>query len=196
MNRTWLQEQIKSYLHDSTVDAQLDTWIDIAAGRVSQGLRCWEMEQELVRAAGSAENYIDLGTTTRQILGVQWQNNSGAYTNLQSVPRHDAGLYKRNGQPCVYLVEDRKVWPLPMIDGNYKAQVIQDVVIPAGLETTPALTAYPFLFLNAALAEAYDWKQDPEMMARMEQKWQSEADMITKTYLSERVGDTPAMRAV
>lgn len=195
-NRAWLQEQIKGYLHDASVSAYLDTWIDLGAKRIAQTLQCSEMETELVRSAGDAENYLAGDTTLKRVLGVQWQGYSGSYVNLRSVPRHNAGQYKRDGQPAVYLIEDRKIYPLPFNDGNFKAQVLTEVEVPDDSSTNDVLTAYPFIFLNAALAEAYDWKQNQEMMARYEQKWANEAVAVTERYLSERIGDTPAMRAM
>lgn len=195
-NRDWLKTQIQGYLHDASITAHLDTWIDIGAKRVSQILQCAEMEAELTRSTGDANLHIPLSSTERRLLGVQWEQN-GIYINLESVPRHDAWRYKRNGNPAVYYIEGRKIWPAPFVDGNYKAQVLQEVVIPAdGTSEVDALTAYPFIFLNAALAEAYDWKQDQEMLARYENKWTVEAREVTDLYMSERIGDTPAMRAV
>ena len=195
-NRDWLKTQIMSYLHDSSVSAELDAWIDLGAKRVSQVLQCLEMEGELTRNAGDTELHIVIPSLVRHVLGVQWSNYSGRWMNLRSVPRHDAGQYKRDGTPSVYYIEDGRIKPSPYVDGDYRAQVINEVVIPADTSEVAALTAYPFIFLNAALSEAYDWKQDPEMMARYEQKWSTEADYVTALYLSNRIGDTPAMRAV
>lgn len=196
-NRDWLKAQIQSYLHDTSITAHLDTWIDIAAKRVSQVMQCAEMESDLTRLTGDSVTAIPLESTVRRVIGVQWKNFSGNWINLRSTPRHAAGQYKRDGTPCVYLIEEREIKPLPYSDADYRAQVLQEVVIPNdGTAEVEALTAHPFVFLNAALAEAYDWKQNPDMLARYDRKWQSEAESITNLYLSERIGDTPAMRAI
>lgn len=199
MNRDWLKEQIPTYLHDASVDGQLDTWIDIAAYRLSQVLKCREMEATLTKVTG--EEYITLASDqqvldSRYLTDVQWLNESGAYVNLRSVPAHDAGRYKRDGRPSVYHLEDSKIYPLPYQEGEYRALCLVQLVVPDGTTSTAALLAYPHLFLYAALNEAYDWKQDPEMSARYQTKWLEDAQRITRIYESERVGDAPAMRAV
>jgi len=197
-SRNWLKETIAAYLHDSTVTAHLDTWIDMAALRVSQVLQCYEMEGEISRQTNvlPIQEYIPLTSKVRRLLGVQWKSTSGSFINLPSVGRHEAGYYKSDGSPSVYYIEGQKIYPLPFQDSEYIAQVIENVEIPDGDTEDPTLSAYPMIFLNAALSEAYDWKQDPEMMARYEQKWHQEAQQITATYLSERIGDAPAVRAM
>jgi hypothetical protein len=195
-NRDWLRAQIRGYLHDDSVDSISDTWIDIGAKRVSQILECAEMEADLTRATGAPDAFIALPSNVRKLLGVQWFNAS-RWSNLRSVPRHLASAYSSSGTPCVYKIESRNVYPLPYVDGDYKAQVLQDVVIPDDAFTeTPALSAHPYMFLNAALAEAYDWKQNMEMVQRYEAKWSAEADTISAEYNSEITGEVPAMRAI
>lgn len=228
-NRGWLKTQIKRYLHDQSVDGELDTWIDIGAKRVSQVLECWEMEDEIINSlvvvigggvldggsagagsgtiidGGDAFNqdpeaapteYIKLDDTVRRILGVQRLVN-GAWQNLRATSRHEAGRYKREGQAGVYLVENRRIYPLPIQEGDYKAHVIRDAVIPLlDDDEVDVLTSYPMVFLSAALAEAYDWKQDPEMNARYEQRWLAEAEEIRSVYRGNRGGESVAMRAV
>ncbi len=193
-NREWLKTQIRGYLHDDGVDNISDTWIDIGAKRVSQVMECAEMEAELLRSAGAADVFITLPSDVRRLLGVQWFNNS-RWTNLRSIPRHLSGCYSSYGTPGVYWIEQRKIYPLPFVDGDYKAQVLVDVVIPL-TDETPALTAHPYVFLNAALSEGYDWKQNMEMVQRYDNKWNSEANTITAEYNSEITGEVPAMRAI
>ena len=94
------------------------------------------------------------------------------------------------------MVEDSKVYPLPFAEADYRAIYLREVEIPIGDNLDDVLTAYPMIFLNAALAEAYDWKQDPEMSQRMTNKWFEEATAVTNNYLNERMGDAPAMRAI
>ena len=161
-DRQWLRDQVASYLHDAATSPLLDTWIDIGAKRVSSVLRCWEMESELsvglavvtelgVADGGSAsgggtiidggdafagqvqqDSFITLPAGVQDILGVQWQNNSGEWINLTALSKHEAGPYKRAGTPSHYLIENRRIYPYPIADGNYKAQSVSEVVIPAG----------------------------------------------------------------
>lgn len=225
-NRNWLKIQIAAYLKDQSLGAELDTFIDLGAKRVSQLLEAWEMEAEYLNslrfalatgvdggfADGSNLIFIDggdafsqdpeaaptefvtLGSKVKRVVGVQAYRN-GEWYNLAGVPKHDAGRYKSSGVPEVYYLENRTVYPLPFAEGDYKVIVLEEVEIPVGDNEHPALTSYPFMFLNAALAEAWDWKQDPEMNARYEQKWQSEAEQVKILYRSEIMGETPAMRA-
>ena len=226
--RNWLKTQIQSYLKDHSIAAELDTWIDVAAKRVSQVLECWEMEGEIENSlasklesgiidggsAGGGGTIIDGGdaynddpesqltdnllipSNVKRILGVQYLHNT-KWQNLRSVPKHDAWQYKRDGLPHVYLVEQRRIYPLPLLEGNYKAQVLYEAAIPAGGDNEDAvLSAYPYIFLNAALAEAWDWKQDAEMASKFEAKWQEDANKVTDIYRGERSGETLSMRAM
>ena len=93
-------------------------------------------------------------------------------------------------------MERQRIYPLPFTEGNFRAIFLVEVEIPVGDNETGALTSYPYVFLNAALAEAYDWKQDPEMNARYEGKWIQEASQVRDIYRSEHSGETPAVRAV
>ena len=193
-DRSWLRDQVMSYLHDDSVLSIVDTWIDIGAKRVSQVMECAEMETVIERLTGSLDVFIQLPSDTRKLLGVQWFNSS-RWSNLRSVPRHVAPCYDSTGTPAVYWIEQRKIYPLPFVDGDYRAQVLADVVIPDTGEH-PALTAHPYVFLNAALSEAYDWKQNLEMVQRYDNKWNSEANVVTAEYISEVTGEVPAMRAI
>ncbi len=227
-NRQWLGEQIAGYLKDDTLGPHLDTFIDIAAKRVSQVLECWEMEQEIVNTiqisgrtsvdGGNATggggglvldggdafkaddvtppgNYLTLPEGTRRVLGVQVLSN-GIYRNLRSVGRHEANAYKGTGSPFYYYVEGKQIRPLPVRDGTYKAQILREVVIPAGTNEVDALNAYPFVFLNAALSEAYDWKQNEAMALRYEQKWLNEANEIAGNYRNARGGEVLEVRSI
>lgn len=226
-NRNWLKAQLASYLKDATLGAELDTWIDLGAKRVSQVLECWEMETELFNSlvipldggldggyadgtntivvdGGDAFNqdpdsaprqYIVMPDRMIRTIAVQALSN-GEWRNLKAIPKHNAYAFKVTGQPSSYLIERQRIYPLPFVDGQYRAIFLTEVQIPVGDNETGALTSYPYVFLNAALAEAYDWKQDAEMNARYEQKWIAEASQVRDIYRSEHVGETPAMRAV
>ena len=227
-SRNWLKAQIASYLKDASLSAELDTFIDIGAKRISGLLECWEMEQVVSNsltfsfqqgildgggASGTStvvvdggdaynadpeaapKNYIEFYGLYKRLVAVQTLDN-GIWRNLKAVPKHEASAYKYSGVPLVYLVENRRIYPLPFLDGDYRAIFQAEIEIPVGDGEVDALTAYPYLFLNAALAEAYDWKQDEIMSARYEQKWMREAEQIKLVYRSEHSGETPSMRAV
>ena len=224
-NRAWMRDTITSYLKDSSVtQTVLDVWIDIASKRVSTTLECNEMEQTIsnklvlqpfttvdggsatmtelvVIDGGNAYNegnepldYIVFPSNWKRLVSVQTLDN-GQWRNLRSINKHNAYAYKSDGIPEVYLLEDGKIYPLPLAEGTYRAIFLLEVIIEETGEH-PVVAAYPYIFLNAALAEAYDWKQDVEMVARYEGKWQQEADEARRLYRSEHVGETPAMRAI
>jgi hypothetical protein len=194
-NRGWLRTLIGSYLHDNGVAAIADTWIDVAAKRVSMVLECREMEAELARLTGDPDTFIPLPNTVRKVLAVCW-NYTGRERALRSIPKHYKTQYDINGTPAVYWIENSTIKIGPFTDGDYVARVVQDVEIPADDQAEiPALTSHPYVFLNAALAEAYDWKQNAEMVARFEGKWREEASIVTAEYLNEQAGDAPAMRS-
>jgi hypothetical protein len=191
-----LRTQISSYLHDSSLSAELDTFIDLGAGQVNAILECEEMETVVSRVQGAPEQYISLPKGTRKLLSVGFNSTLG-FTHLRSLPRHSTDYVPGAGPALFYRVEQKRVFPLPFNDTDYEALILQDVEIPADdQETVAALSAYPTLYLTAALAEAYDWKQNMEMGQRYTMKWRDLADSITTMYNSEIVGDTPAMRAM
>jgi hypothetical protein len=141
--------------------------------------------------------YMDIPLSVKEILGVQWLDQEGQWRNLTALSRHASRAQKRAGIPANYLVENRRIYPYPYQAGQYRTQVIDEVVIPiTSDDEIPALTSYPFIFLNAALSEAFDWKQDDTMNARYESKWFTEATMITNNYQEDRSGESLAMRAV
>jgi hypothetical protein len=141
--------------------------------------------------------YMEIGSTVKQVLGVQWQDQEGQWRNLVALNRHEARQYKRGGIPGRYLIEDRRIHPLPFIDGSYRAQLLSEVVIPPTPDDIiDAVVSYPFIFLNAALSEAFDWKQDDVMNQRYEQKWFTEATTVRNAYMQDRAGESLAMRAM
>lgn len=195
-NRDWLKVQIKSYLHDSSVDEQLDTWIDLGCSQVNSLLECEEMETEVVRTVGAPEQFIQLPPGTRKLLSVTRTANGGM-VHLRSQSRHAADMYQGVGLSRFYRIDRKMIYPYPWSDADYQALILKDVEIPAdGTEEVDALSAYPTLYLTAALAEAYDWKQNGEMGQRYTMKWRDLADSITSIYRSEIVGEVPAMRAM
>ena len=138
---------------------------------------------------------LAIPSDVKRVLGVQVLDGE-EWRNLKSIGSHAAGRFKCSGTPIHYYLEGRSIYPVPFTEGQYRAQVMQEAEVPSGDNTTDVVTAYPFLFLNAALAEAYDWKQNPQMSARYEQKWITEAQQITANYRGESGGETLAMRAI
>lgn len=193
-NRAWLQSQIKSYLHDNSVSGSLDTWIDLGASRISRALRCQEMQ---VIATYNLADGAGIPITADMVIieSLEYSGNQG-WQNLRSATRFQDQYFEGSGTPCVWLKQDGQIVPAPYSDGAYRLTYMGATEVPIDDSTTEVMTAYPFLFLNAALAEAYDWKQNPEQSARWEAKWINEAVDISAIYRSERAGDAPAMRAM
>ena len=228
-DRAWFRQQLSSYLKDDSLDAELDTFLDLGAKRVSQVLRCLEMELTLTLglapllegvvdggfAVANTEGVIDGGNAQASafdssipymvipggliaILAVQALGDRGKFYNLRAVGGHDANPWREStGDPIVYLVENQNIYPLPFREGSYKARILQEVEFPLQDADIPAaVSAYPFIFLDAALAEAWDWKQDPEMSASYTQKWVRQAQQVRDNYEKEKLGETLAQRAV
>ncbi len=194
--RAWLRQNIAGYLHDGSLSAELDTFIDLGAKRISQLMQCVEMEAEITRNKGDANNFIAVPADFQRLLGVQVADN-GTWRNLQAISRHDAAYFDGAGLAMVYRIDGGVIQPLPASDSDYRVQYLQEAIVPEdSAETNAVLSAYPMVFLNAALVEAYDWKQDFELVGRFEQKLMGDIRAITRIYLSERAGEVPAMRAV
>lgn len=140
-------------------------------------------------------DYIIMPDRAVRLVVVQTRTND-KWRALKSVPKHAAYDYKRSGIPEVYYVEKQRIYPQPFSGGEFRAIFLLETQIPIGDGETPALTSYPYIFLYAALSEAYDWKQDAEMNARFEQKWMQDARQITAIYRGEHSGETPSMRAI
>ena len=228
-DRDWFRAQLTSYLKDDSLDIELDTFLDLAAKRVSQVLRCFEMELQLTLglaplqdgvldggfASVNTEGVVDGGDAfassfdaTRPymeipggliaILSVQALGTNDTFYNLRSVGMHEANKWrKETGRAQVYVVENSNIYPYPFSEGSYKARILQEVEFPLqGNEVPAAITAYPFIFLDAALAEAYDWKQDEIMSQKYMQKWVAEAQTVRDNWENENAGEALAVRAV
>ena len=223
--RQWLQDQIRSYLKDRSLTlAELDTFIDVSVSRLCQVLECTEMETIItgtVQAVGAIDGgnagsvntqeidggdafnsgevvlspaAIPLSSNHKRIVVVQYLRDGDWYA-LRSVPKHEAAAYKVEGQPCVYYIEDSQVFPIPRKEGNARVIALEFFELP-DTGSHPVLQAYPFLFLNAALAEAYDWKQDEVANQRYENKWIGDAEAVTTLYRTTHQGETLSMRAI
>lgn len=226
-NRQWLRDQVASYLKDRTLSAEIETFIDLAAARVSQIMECREMEvvqtnRLIVSAdapldgggsgggstlivdggdafAGDEEAkptpYVQLTNKVRRLVQVQVLER-GEWRSLKSLPTHSVFPLKRPGVPVNYYIEENRVYPVPLTEGTFRVIYLSQIEIPIGDAAPKCMSAYPFVFLNAALAEAYDWKQDAELYAAYEQKWLAEATRIREIYRGEMIGEVPAVRAV
>jgi hypothetical protein len=145
--------------------------------------------------SAAPRNYIIMPDRLVRLVVVQTLTN-GEWRALRSVPKHNAFNFKGTGTPEVYYVEKQRIYPVPFNNGEFRSIYLTEVEIPVGDGETPALTSYPFVFLYAALSEAYDWKQDAEMNARYESKWIRDAEFIRSIYRGEQSGETPAIRAM
>lgn len=194
--RAWLKTNIASVIKDHTLSTSLDTWIDIGAARLGEILRCREMETSIVRGVGAPDPFIPLAEDTQEILAVQKGSEDGNYYNLRGMVKVQADMYKGAGTSVAYYVEDSKVYPIPFNDTNFIVLTLDRPSVPvAEDETTALLTQYPYLFLDAALVEAYDFKEDNERVVRYDAKWRDAARTIRNTYERTRFGEGLAMRA-
>lgn len=191
MNRQWFRDQLASYLKDATLSAEIETFIDLGAARVYDVLECREMEQELGKT--TTEEYIPYPADHKRTLSVQTRWN-GSWRNLRSMPRMDADIYRGYGIPQFYYIERNRIYFAPYIDGTYRLIYLQSKDV-GDQHTADPIATYPRLFLGAMLAEAYDWKEDPEMANNWRDKWLTDAQAISTRYQSERAGDVPVMRA-
>jgi len=197
MTRLQLRVLMAGYLHDNSLGAFLDQWIDTGAHRIGQILRCREMETTFQRVTDAPENYIDCGAEFQEVLRVSTPSDGGGSRVLEAVGSHDWLHGAANGgTPWAYYVEGARIYPLPFGNQDYSAVVLARPVVPVvDTDTNAVLTAFGFLFLNAALVEGFDYKQDETLTVRYENKWTAEAQAITRAYEKNRRGEALAMRA-
>lgn len=192
-NRQWLQNQIGAYSHDRNLGALADTFIDIAITKISNILESQYNETSLTLTLNTAGP--DLPADVVTVSQVAYLGDRTI--QLRSIPTHQWTYYQDTGTPAVYQTKLDRLLIRPFMAGNYGIWYFSRMTLlddPGA--TLPALTAYPFLFLDAALAECYDYKQDAELMQRYQDKWLAEVHEINRVTAKLRAGDAPAMRAI
>ena len=192
-NRQWLQNQIGAYSHDRNLGPLADTFIDIAITKISNILESQFNENRLDITLNN--NQLLLPDDVVSVFIVAYLGTTGII--LRSVPTHQWSRYQDTGTPAIYQVRNDSINIRPFTEGNYAVWYYSRInLLDDPGATHPALTAYPFLFLDAALAECYDYKQDAELMQRYQDKWLAEVHEINRVTRKLRAGDAPAMRAM
>ena len=190
-NRQWLQNQIGAYSHDRNLGALADTFIDIAITKISNILESQYNENSQLVTITSNPWTLPDDVVSVSAVGFQ----GGAI--LRSLPTHQIRRYPETGTPAFYRIKVNNVRFIPFMAGEYGIRYFSRInLLDDPGATHPALTAYPFVFLDAALAECYDYKQDAELMQRYQDKWLAEVHEINRVTSKLRAGDAPAMEAM
>jgi hypothetical protein len=191
-NRQYLRDQLASYLRDSTLATQSDNFIDYSAKKISVMLESAENEVTAEVSIGAFPYALGGITRLRSIVYPHGQYDVA----LKNVPLHRIGYYSQGGVPEVYAIKGDALSVGPPVTGTYTLTYFDDVELGEDASaTTPTLTRYPHLWLDAVLAEAYGWKQDGEMAGYYEQRMISTVEQINRQARILRHGEAPAMRA-
>ena len=193
-NRKWLRDQVAAFMHDRNLGNQVDTFIDIAITKISQLLESQYNEKQVTRSLTASPYGVEADMVS--IRNIHYQTSQGGYL-LTSVPSHNIEKYATTGNPAVYAVNANSIVIKPFSAGDYDITYFGSMTLGTNdTDTFPALQNYPFLFLDAALAEGYDYKQDPDQRTRYQDKWITEAHEINRRSRTLRQGDVPAMRTL
>jgi hypothetical protein len=196
-NRAWLRDQVRSNLHDQGVpEPTIDHFIDMGSLRVGQKLR--SSANQVTVDWSIAENMARLPADLVELRTIRYSAAAGQYA-LRSIASHQVEQWasRSGGQPLFYEMRGDWIAVRPFVAGTYELTYWQNTDIPDDPATEiPALTAYPFLFLNAALEAGYQWKQDEEQRVRMRDQWLGEVREVNATSARRDSGDVPAQRAI
>ena len=196
-NRAWLRSNVASYLHDQNLGSTVDTFIDIGALRIGQMLESTANEKLSQFTITDATN--PLPDDIVRMRAVFYQLDNGQSVALKSMPTHAISAYvlSSTSTPLFYTIVGDNIVVRPYTAGTYELDYWSTVTIGDNdADTNPALTAYPFIFLNAALEAGYQFKEDESMMMRSQALWTDEVTQINRASRKLAAGDVPAARSV
>lgn len=193
-NRQWLRENALSYIHDKSLTSEAEVWVDLALKEVSRVLRCREMNQlQTVDLSTQPiqESWI-IPADCIEVVGVFLDGRPlDPLTERQAGDRQDF-----SGDPIAHFSGGGKfVTTVPSSGSTIVVSYLQEVTLPQDDSESPAVTAYPGLFLDAVKAQAYDFKEDTERQSYFEQRWYQKAVEMRREYEMERHGGPMAMEA-
>jgi hypothetical protein len=196
-DRAWLRSQLSSWLHDKGLSTDdTDTFIDLGAMRIGQMLRAtenqytvdWTLNDDL---SALPDDFVAIRT-------IRHPGNNGLFA-LHSTSSHEIeNMQDRSGgQPLYYQLRGGKIAVRPFVSGTYELTYWGRTDIDEqSTATHPALQAYPYLFLNAALEAGYQWKQDEQLRLSIQSQWLGEVREINRVAARRDAGDAPAQRAM
>lgn len=196
-DRAWLRTQIGNFIHDTTTGLE-DTFIDMATKKV--GVMLEGQANQLTTTYNIATADFPLPDEAISIRVLAYRTAQDSYL-LRSVPTHQLANYNdtgvASGSPAVYSIIGGVLKIRPFIAGDYDVTTFTGVDIgPAASDTNDSLEQYPYIFLDAALVEAFDYKQDGTYAGRYESKWLGAVEQVNRVSRKLDQGDVPAMRAM
>jgi len=183
MDYTAFQALVASYLHRSDLTSTIPTFIEHGRVRIGDVLRVPEMESTDTITLTNGVGALDANTVAvRSVTGP-------TIPLIQADPDTIAFLTSESAYCVVGLsiyapgcaTVDAVTWERPVT-----------LLGAAGTETRPLLTAYPTIWLYAALIEAYRYLDDPENELRMQDRFDEEVRRANNRAKSVRYAK-PAM---
>jgi hypothetical protein len=181
---TGLLASVASWLHRSDMTAIIPDLVVLAEARIARDLRLRRQVTSATLATIAAtqavalpSDYLEMENLSLTSGGV---DNSLEYINIERMNlNYPAG--NGDGIPVVYTFEGSNILLGPRPDAVYSMPIYYYARM-AALTVTPTnwlLTNHPNIYLFGALAEAGDWVQDTENVAKWEAKYKAGVAALT-----------------
>lgn len=170
--------------------AQIPDFIALAEERIFRDLRTWRMEATASLSVTSGTRTVSLPTRFRSAI---WARLETATPRMLGY-LHPAGqddLYRDfTGIPETYSYQGDalRLAPIPTADYTLTLQYIQaPSALGASNATNAVLTAYPSLYLNAAMVEAWGYVRNMEEMQKWEARYQQALTLANRESVKRKM---------
>jgi hypothetical protein len=170
VNRDTLAAEIASYIHRTDLTAEILGFIDLTTKRLGRDLKSLENEKTLDPFT-MATNPQVLPADFVTLRELTYESGSGVVfmkaAGLRELARYSGSRAGNN--PVYYAVKGRSIQVAPTRLGDFQLTYFSSPLeLAAGTDTNAVLMTFPYLYLYAALMEAFFFIQEEKghQMAR------------------------------
>ena len=186
-----LTEQIGKYMHRTDLAGQYSTFVQLAENRIYRELVVPEMYATI--NVQPTTDIFDLPEGYQKLRTITCTRGNNTYA-LKSVGRHlMARLSQDSGtQPMFYSVAGDTIEVQPNgADNEFTIDYFRRFEPLSLVGTNDVLSAYPSIYLYAALVEGGAYTQDGELMTGADQKYQQLVIAANEDAEAGRFGESP-----
>ena len=192
-NKQELANAIAAYMHRDDLATQIDAiFIPFATKRIGRDLR--SQSNNFVIDFDITQNTQELPSNFVDIRALQAPTNNG-FRLLRSGTLHEMSEYSRanSGHAAYYQINAKTISLAPRQLGTFKLDYFAEpAALVADQDTNSVLLDYPYLYLYAALVEAFFYTQEPAGHEKALAQYVGEIEKINKQSASARGGSMPA----
>ena len=193
MTRGELETLIAAYMHRTDLGPYIPGFIELAGQRIGRTLR--SQANETVVELGITEPNTALPDDYRGMRSVLSKQDRGPRV-LSAMSPTQLARYTSNGTPAFYCIQGKTITVQPFTAGviilDYWAE---PAALPATTSTNAVLTAYPYLYLYAALVEASVFVDDTEKAGNMAGVFNNEITEVNNQGSDAMSGAIPVIGA-